>query len=273
MSSSAYIEAEIKKRIEEETKKAFESTKFPETKYVKGYGKYEFSPTVRPDNHAIWPCLEQLKSALKAFRPPSDNIHIIHACVKYAFLGGDGEPYWVMKFVDNYGLVHTSHSIPPQGQVGVFHGCPFYLSKPHDASRYKYPLSTRSIDMIKSFPQSVSAQRITYNCGTPFTEFGGKIEEALAPVEYIRELNTSILERDLALEKVSEEKKTVEDSLAIITAELIALKAEKKTVDESLVVATTELTSLRALYAEQNDIASQPDPVAASWLTRLFSRH
>jgi len=102
--------------------------------------------------------------------------------------------------------------------------------------------------MIKSLPQWVAS----YGAGTsgggfgmdrPTTQ-GGNIGEALVSVTHIRELNTIIMERDLALERVSAEKKTVEDSLAIVTAELITLKAEKKMVDESLASLKASHTAL-----------------------------
>lgn len=251
MSTPSYlliIQDEVRARIEEETKKlvsaqvhetlakkAFESTKFPETKYVKGYGKYEFSPKIRPDG---WPCLdEKLKNVLKAFKPSSDNIHIIHACVKYSW-SGSPEPSWEMQFVDNYGLLHTSNS--------SFSSPPFHLSKPHDLRCYKYPLSTRCIDMIKSLPQWVAS----YGAGTsgggfgmdrPTTQ-GGNIGEALVSVTHIRELAAHICERNLLIEKADAEKSTLEKSLATATTELAALRAENVALHEK----TKETATLRA---------------------------
>lgn len=205
------IDDEVKKLIaaqihEELAKKVFDITITSETKYTKDYGKYVFPPVTNGDAAAH--CIAQQKVLLETYKFPSDNIYVIHTCVKYTY--GNGSPAWEMQFIDNYGMLHYCYNTANP-------------SKPQGLEYYKYPLSNKCIDMIQKLPKSVSsASNSSYSTNSS----GGNIAEALAPVQFIKSLGADIFERDVLIETIVAEKKAAEELLTNANAELATLKDE-----------------------------------------------
>jgi hypothetical protein len=211
----------------------------------------------------------KLTELIKLLKFPSDNIYAIHICKKTQIYYGGSTPSIEVHIVDNYGNIHAfgSYMLHPESKH-----TPTSLSLDH----YQYPLSKKSIDMIKKLPTSVESATSGDHNGFNARP-GGCLKTALSPVVAIKTLSASIYQRHLLIEKYESEKKSAETAFTELLIKSTALEKDNKKLEDETIslrkASETANADNERLRLENQALSNEIHLLRLGLDTSLFSTH